>query len=501
MKYYFWQRSAPLSLMRGVGGEVMQKKFITNLFLLVFLNLLVKPFWIFVEINVQNATGTEQYGMYFALLNLSLIINFLLDLGITNYNNRNIAQNSQLLQKHLSGIILLRFLLAAVYLVVVMTIGLVIGYSKFQLFILAILAFNQFLIAFTMYLRSNISALHFFKTDSLLSVTDRLLMIVCVCALLWGNVTSTPFRIEWFVYSQTAAYAITALIAFIIVLKKSGKLQLSWNPAFFRVILKQSFPYALLILLMFIYTRSDAILLERMLEEGDKESGIYAQSFRLLDAANMMAFLFAGLLFPMFSRMLKHNQPVKELAMLSFRLLMAPAITITFVCLFFNFEIMELLYKEHTVISAQVLPVLMASIIPICSGFVFGTLLTADGKLDELNRIAMMAVGINVILNLSLIPDYRAQGAATSALITQFFNAIFQIYAVRKLFGFTTNRKFITSILLFTVLTFISGWYLSDMQNKLTGMAIMIAVSIILAFATRLISIKGIFAILKEKEI
>jgi hypothetical protein len=54
----------------------MQKKFLSNLILLVFLNLLVKPFWIFVEINVQNATGTEQYGMYFALLNLSLIINF-----------------------------------------------------------------------------------------------------------------------------------------------------------------------------------------------------------------------------------------------------------------------------------------------------------------------------------------------------------------------------------------------------------------------------------------
>jgi O-antigen/teichoic acid export membrane protein len=308
-----------------------------------------------------------------------------------------------------------------------MSIGLLIGYSKFQLFVLMLLGFNQFLIAFTQYLRSNISGLHLFKTDSLLSVTDRLLMIVFVCALLWGNLTDEQFQIEWFVYAQTAAYLITTFIALAVVLQKSGKLELNWNTSFFKAILKQSFPYALLILLMFIYTRSDAILLERMLEEGGKESGIYAQAFRLLDVVNMFGFLFAGLLLPLFSKMLKNNESVKELTGLSFRLIIAPAIAIVFTCLFFNFDIMQLLYKEHTEISAKLLPVLMASVIPICSGFVFGTLLTAHGKLDELNRIAMMAVGINIILNLQLIPDYKAQGAATSALITQLFNAVFQI--------------------------------------------------------------------------
>ena len=478
----------------------MQKKFLSNLILLVFLNLLVKPFWIFVEINVQNATGTEQYGMYFALLNLSLIINFLLDFGITNYNNRNIAQNHHLLQKHLSGIILLRFVLAAVYFIVVMTIGVIIGYSKFQLFVLMLLGFNQFLIAFTQYLRSNISGLHLFKTDSLLSVTDRLLMIVIVCVLLWGNFTDETFKIEWFVYSQTLAYILTAFIALAVVLQRSGKLELNWNTSFFRAILKHSFPYALLILLMFVYTRSDAILLERMLENGDLESGIYAQAFRLLDVVNMFGFLFAGLLLPIFSKMLKHNHSVKELTGLSFRLLMAPAIAIVMICLFFNFDIMQLLYKEHTVVSAKLLPVLIASIIPICSGFVFGTLLTAHGKLDELNRIAMMAVGINIILNLQLIPDYKAQGAATSALITQIFNAVFQIIIVRKIFKWEVNRMFILSLALFTVLTFTSGWFLSNLENRLLGIAAMTAISITLAFATRLISIKGIFAILKEKD-
>lgn len=477
----------------------MQKKFVVNLILLVFLNLLVKPLWIFVEVEVQNATGTEQYGMYFALLNLSLIINFILDLGITNYNNRNIAQNSHLLQQQLSGIILLRFVLAVIYFTIVMSIGVVLGYSSLQLFILLLLAFNQFLIAFTLYLRSNISGLHLFKTDSLLSVADRLLMLLIVSALLWGNFTSSVFKIEWFVYAQTAAYLLTSFIALAIVLRKSGKPEIRWDSAFALYILKKSFPYALLILLMFAYTRTDAVLLERMLENGKLHSGIYAQAFRLLDAANMFAYLFAALLFPMFSRMLKENQPVKYLAGLSFRLLMTPAIALTFFCFFFNNEIMQTLYRENSAESAKILPVLIAGIIPICSGFVFGTLLTASGKLEELNRIALMALGINLILNFHLIPNYQAQGAATAALVTQSFNAAFQLFAVRKIFGWNVKPGIFISLAVFSATVLLCGWFASDMENKFTGMAVFTVVSVLLAFATRLINLKGIFTILREK--
>src|SRR5215207_9430433 len=94
----------------------MQKKFITNLAFLLFLNLLIKPFWLVgIDRVVQNTTGAEVYGQYYALFNFSFLFNILLDLGITNFNNRNISQNRQLLQKHLSGIISVRLALAGMY--------------------------------------------------------------------------------------------------------------------------------------------------------------------------------------------------------------------------------------------------------------------------------------------------------------------------------------------------------------------------------------------------
>jgi len=49
----------------------MQRKFITNLGLLILLNLLIKPFWVFgIDRTVQNIVGAEDFGFYFTIFNL-----------------------------------------------------------------------------------------------------------------------------------------------------------------------------------------------------------------------------------------------------------------------------------------------------------------------------------------------------------------------------------------------------------------------------------------------
>ncbi|MEI6852322.1 MAG: oligosaccharide flippase family protein, partial [Bacteroidota bacterium] len=183
------------------------RKFITNLLILLFLNLLIKPFWILgIDRTVQNTVGAEQFGFYFAVFNLTFIFNIFLDLGLTNFNNKNIAQNHHLLNKHFSSLLILKFLLAIVYCVITISAGLIIGYNSQQMLLLLVLCFNQFLTSFILYLRSNISGLHFFKTDSVISVLDRVIMIIICGALLWGHIFNEPFRIEWFIFAQTASY-------------------------------------------------------------------------------------------------------------------------------------------------------------------------------------------------------------------------------------------------------------------------------------------------------
>lgn len=477
----------------------MQRKFITNLILLLFLNLLIKPFWILgIDRVVQNQVGAEDYGIYFALFNLSLILNIFLDIGITNFNNRNISQNQQLLSKHLSGIILLKFSLAVFYSLILLIVAFVIGYEQRQITMLILLGFNQFLLSFILYLRSNIAGLQMFRVDSIISVLDRLLMIFICGILIWGGVTDKPFQIEWFVYAQTAGYVLTTLIAFVIVLRKAQFLKLNWNTKFFRVILKRSLPFAFLVLLMSFYNRVDSIMLERMLEDGAEQSGIYAQPFRLLDAANQIAYLFSVLLLPMFSRMLKLREPVWKLAGLAFKLLIGPAFIVVAGCAFYSFEIMSLLYKEHAGESSIIFSVLMGCFIPICTSYVFGTLLTANGNLRQLNWIAGICMVMNIGLNLILIPYYQALGSAIVSLSTQLLNVALQVFIVYQVFNIKPSGKLIATLGFYAGGVVLMGYASTLLPfTWFINFGVMVAGCTALAFATKLISIKAIYRIIK----
>jgi O-antigen/teichoic acid export membrane protein len=480
----------------------MQKKFITNLSLLLLLNILIKPFWILgIDRAVQNVVPAEDYGMYYAIFNFSFLFNILLDVGITNYNNKNIAQNNHLLQKHLSIILVLRLMLGSIYLLATLLVGWLIHYSFTQILMLAVLGFNQFLVSFILYLRSNISGLHLFKTDSVISVLDRLIMIVICAALLWGNITDKPFQISWYIFAQTFAYLITIIITLVIVIDKAKLKKVSWNKVFSLFILKKSYPYAILVLLMTFYNRIDSVMLERMLWDGAQQAAIYASAYRLLDAGNMIAFLFAGLLLPMFAKMLKSHHRVDELVKLSFSILMLISITTAAVSYFYAHDMMKLMYHEHTEESADVFQLLMMCFVFVSTTYVFGTLLTANGNLRQLNTMAACGMLLNFTLNIVLIPKYKAAGAAFSSLFTQAATAIFQIVIAYKFFNFRINYPFLLRFVVFVTGTILLGFVFNELPIQWFIRMILLATSIV-AFALTIgfVSIKGIYQIIKQDE-
>jgi O-antigen/teichoic acid export membrane protein len=479
----------------------MQKKFLTNLAFLLLLNFLVKPFYIFgIDRTVQNVVGASDYGLYYALFNFTFLFNIILDLGISNFNSRNIAQNQHLLTKHFSGIIMLRLLLSAAYFLFTLSIGVFIGYGIDHLPFLLLLLFNQVLISFILYLRSNLTGLHLFRTDSIISVLDRFLMIAICGVLLWGNITNTSFQIEWFVYAQTVSYGFTLVVALIIVAAKARFQRLHWNPLFLLVVMKQSYPFALLILLMTLYSRIDSVMLERILPDGAIEAGIYAQAYRILDAVNIVAYLFTGLLLPIFARMLKLKERIDQLTKLSFSLLFVPALTFAVVSLFYAAEIMGLLYHSHVDESSLVYSILMFTFISTSSVYIFGTLLTANGNMKKLNIIAGLSVLLNLILNLALIPKHGATGAAIASVITQFASAIAQVVLSKYLFNLAVNLKFLFILSGYVIFIVITTYLIKmNVDDWLISVLTIILLSLIAAISSGIWKIRELYAIIKDK--
>lgn len=481
----------------------MRRKFITNLGFLLFLNLLVKPFWIFgIDRTVQNIVAPGEYGFYFTVLNFTFLFNILLDFGITSFNNRNIAQNSHLLNKHFSGITLLRLFLGVIYFAVIFVVAALIGYDSRHFYFLAFLGINQFLISFILYLRSNISGLLLFKIDSTISVLDRVLMIVFCSVLLWGHITTQPFQIIWFVYAQTFAYLLTALTALLIVMKKAAFKRLQWDKAFFLSIVRQSFPYALLVLLMSFYNRIDSVMLERLLPKGigTTQVDIYAKAFRLLDAVTMIAYLFSVILIPIFARLIKDKSPVEGMVKLSFTIIFTISMIVATTSSFFSNQIMELLYIGQIQEAQKVFVFLIIGFIPISATYIFGTLLTANGSLKALNIMALTGMVVNISLNYFLIPPLLAVGSAYASLATQFVTAIIQVAIAQRIFKFAINWKYIFTLLFFAVGVIMINMLLSKMVWD-WRIAFVVAgmVSVLWAFILRLLSIGGFIRLMKSK--
>jgi len=480
----------------------VQKKFITNLGLLLFLNFLIKPFWLFgIDRKVQNIVNAEEYGTYFTLFTFSILFNIILDFGITNFNNRNISQNKQLLTKYFSGIVLFKFLLAIIYLIITFIAGFVMGYESDRFFMLLFLSINQFLISFIHYLRSNIAGLQLFALNSLLSVLDKTIIIILCVVLIWGNLFDTQFELIHFVYAQTLGYILTAIIVFGIVLSKTREFKLKLNKSFSLLILKQTYPYAVLVLAMTFYYRIDVVMLDSMLDDGEVQAAIYAQGYRLMDAATQIGVLFSTLLLPMFASMIKNNKKVVDLVKLSFSLIFVPSISLAIACFFFSEEITSTLYEGSTE-AAQVLGILMFCFVAIATTYIFGTLLTANGSLRTLNKLAIGGMLLNVVLNLVLIPTYKAEGSAVASLITQVLIVVIQIMIVKKVFAFKVNYKFIGTVVLYviTLILLIQGIqiYVSEFFIQFV---LFILIAGVLALIMRIINLKNMVLIFSNKEL
>ena len=119
-------------------------------------------------------------------------------------------------------------------------------------------------------------------------------------------------------------------------------------------------------------------------------------------------------------------------------------------------------YVNSTFQSGQVFEILMICFVFISVTYIFGTLLTANGNLKTLNKIAFAGVVLNIGLNLVLIPIYKAYGAALASLITQALTAISQVALCKSYFHLSINYSLVLRALLFSILSILLGFILSQ---------------------------------------
>ncbi|MBC7875189.1 MAG: polysaccharide biosynthesis C-terminal domain-containing protein [Ferruginibacter sp.] len=476
-------------------------RFYSSLGLLIILNVIIKPLWIFgIDRQVQNVVGTATYGIYFSLLNFSIVFSFLLDWGLTAFFNRQLAANPGSFTDRISQFLFIKLLFALLYAGIVCGVAYLSGIRHWD--ILGYVIIIQVLTSLFVFLRSIVTAHQWFNTDALLSVLDKALMIlICGCLIYFPSFAGSGLTIEIFLLVQTGCTAFAVAVVLIVILRKGITFSFktfTGNQQLF----KSALPFAIVVLLMSVHYRLDGFLLERIHSNGAYEAGLYAGAYRLLDAANMMGYLLASFMLPFLTRQWSKGKMIDQVVLGIRHLLLVASLAVIITVVFLAPWIQEILYHNTDKAAISILQWCLPAIAGYSLIHIYGTVLTATGHIVQFGRITFLAVVLNIILNLLLIPGWGAKGCCFAALVSQVFYGVTTMLYARKKPGINIHpRSLFMYIFIGVILCLFYYLSMGVINNKWVLLGGAACVTIILAISLNLVSIRNLKKMVDQKNL
>lgn len=433
----------------------MRRYFVQNILFLILVNLLIKPFWILgIDAKVQVIFGNEVYGNYYALVNLAIIFNIILDLGLQSYSNRTVANAQNTFSRLFPNIMATKLVLSVIYLSVIMLVAVFLKYTTAATQLLFWVGLIQVLNSFYLFIRSNIAAKQLYRLEGVFSILDRTLLILIVGSIIYIPLTNAGFDILLFAKIQVATLLVTNVIGYQLLLKQYNIVWREIKLTKIKGIIRQSTPFAILIFIMAIFMKADAVLLKQI--SGDHAAGAFAAAFRLVDVANnMTGVILGGMLLSFFSKHLSDKEVLKNISNLCNITLLPFAIVVGIIFLLFSQEILPLIYRGESFTATENMVLLMFAYPFYCVMYIYSTLLTAFNRIKRLIGFAAIAMLFNLTLNLIFIPQYGVTATAAIHTVTiAIFSSLCWIYSSKEMHTPLLNSNTILQLLLITVLSY-----------------------------------------------
>jgi O-antigen/teichoic acid export membrane protein len=253
---------------------------------------------------------------------------------------------------------------------------------------------------------------------------------------------------------------------------------------------------------MTFYNRIDTVMIGKLLpkEVGELQAGIYAHAYRILEATNQISFLFAVLLLPLFSHLISQKQKLNNIIRVSFSLLFVGTFILAVNTVFYSYELMDLLYESDISESAGVYNILIFGVVAMGTSYIFGTLLTANGNLKELNIIASVSLFLSLLLNFILVPRIQAQGSAIANVVALSISAVLQLIVVRRKFAFKLEIRYFGVLFVFLIVSLLIS-YISTLLIDVSWMIRIIGsaiLSLFVAIVLKLLNVKEFIQYVKD---
>ena len=192
-----------------------------------------------------------------------------------------------------------------------------------------------------------------------------------------------------------------------------------FNKVFAYELLKECWPLILSGIIILLYMRLDQVMIGRMLSTA--EVGLYSVSVKFSELWYFIPSIFANSFFPKLIQL--KNDPIlyKKTCLALFKILFYISFSIAILLSFFAEKLIFSLYGISFIRSAFALKISIWTAIFVFWGVASSNLLIIEGLNKHNLYKSLQGLGLNIVLNLILIPRMGINGAAIATLISQIY--------------------------------------------------------------------------------
>lgn len=414
----------------------------------LFIDKLIRLFvGLFIGVLVARYLGPERMGIWNYCIAIFTFFIIFPSLGLEYISPREFVNREENAENLLNTALKLKFIGATAGIVfAILFMGFFKGFSSYLIPLIFILTSG--------YLFQSFDIIDFYyqsKLEQKKSVIARMVAFLLVSIYKFYLVQSDAPLI-WFVASSTIDFGLGALGLLYSFRKSPIRLKLTlfdWELA--KALLKDSLVFSVSALVIVIYFKVDQVMITEML--GEQENGIYSVSIRIYELFTFLPAVLVSSFLPVITQKFQENEvefkaSLKQL----YSVLTYLAIIFTILVWFLGPFVMNLLYGEPYKGSGEILKYIGLGFYSVFMGMGIGNYLIIRNKKKFVLVKSLIGLGINIVLNLMLIPRMGINGAIVASIIANFISTFLilvmrdnhsHLFLILSPFNVSSIRRFI----------------------------------------------------------
>jgi len=401
--------------MRPEGRKIFQ-----NVLVLTGTEVAAQGLALILMMFVARKLGPALMGIHAFGLTFAMSLQIFIDFGLNSYIQRQIGRSPQSSASLLFQITVLKMgiILACAGITLALLPVMAPGYPKREVVLILVGA---------MFFQSNMDTIcAFFRArlmahlEAMVQIGFRLTYTVAGILFIWAGAGLITL-----VSLQLVGMATAFFLALGLFQRKIGRMQWDFSWPRLRQLVQSTWNFFLIRLVQTVFNSIDMLMLSII--AGDVPTGYYAAVCRLIFAFDFIPGAFSGAFLPILGR---ETQSDREFFFRSFahyfRFVLLIGVGLGVILMGLSREIMVFIFGADFLPASTTLFLMAITLILTFANWPMSTAIIALDKERSIFRIFSICAGVNILLNLWLIPILQDQGAAWATILSQFLLLILQ---------------------------------------------------------------------------